>query len=122
MKAHVLLARCAGSGEQVPCPEAELKFLSYPLSGIAVSTACPPLGWAVLGTLPCGSSFSSILLQHPLERQAKGFSAEMELDNGSGWRTLCLPEHVMNLKHGRETQQFTSLSHSSMADPVNERV
>lgn len=96
------MAHHVGLGEQVPCPEAGLKFLDDSLTGIAVSTACPPLGWVFLGILSGAFSFSRVLLQHPL--QVEGFLEGLELDNGSGWRTLHLPEPVMNLKQGGKAQ------------------
>lgn len=87
---------CAGPGEQVFCPEARLNSLDEPWTGIAVYTACPPLGWVFLG--PCGSLFSKVLLQHSLQRQVKGFLEGMELDNVLCWRALHPPEPVTNLK------------------------
>lgn len=87
---------CVGPGEQVLCPEAGLNSLDEPLTGVAVYTAYPPLGWVFLG--PCGSLFSKVLLQHPLQRQVKGFLEGLELDSVLCWRTLHPPEPVINLK------------------------
>lgn len=81
---------------QVLCPEAGLNSLDEPLTGIAVYTASTPLGWVFLGL--CGSLFSRVLLQHPLQRQVKGFLEVMELDNVLCWRTLHPSEPVTNLK------------------------
>lgn len=87
---------CAGPGGQALCPEAGLNSLDEPLTGISVYTICPPLGWVFL--CPNDSLFYRVLLQHPLQRQVKGFLEGMELDNILCWRTLHPPEPVMNLK------------------------
>jgi len=94
----VLLVRCAGSAEQGFCPAAELKSLELPVPG----NPGAPLGWLASSTLPCASSAPGVLLQNLSESQVKGSLEEMGLDSGSGWRTRCLLEHVMNLKHGQK--------------------